>query len=453
MKKLLSGILYTIFFGFAAVLFVSCIILIVKTANRNVRQYNDLEAVMIDDREGTDNGNYTSIDKQVSSASPDGYRNMELNYGYQALDTENKRYLYDRIKNNIYSVSDDKDDNGHYRLARLKIDGEKMSEFDIREVMNAYIYDNPQVFWLENLFGYAYAGEDTIVEFYSVLSAEECEDCIALFNKKIDEIVSAVGKNLSEYEREKTVHDKVLENCVYKKGVESSKDGWQYFSAYGTLVTGEAVCEGYAKSLQIILPKIGIPCLTVRGESNGVLHMWNVVELNNEWYHLDPTWNDNDKDGKIIYEYFNLSTETISKSHTVCQDIASILLSDENEDNLSNVRYNFFVPMCVSTAMNYYTAEGVFIEKFDNETDAMVISAMIKRANNGEIYLPLRFGSEMPYREYIDRLFYKAPYKYYYYIDHANELLDSTHQLSKDSVSVLKNENASTLRIRLKLNE
>ncbi len=453
MKKILSVILYTIFFGFAAVLFVSCIILIVKTANRNVKQYNDLEAVMIDDREGTDNGNYAVIGAEVSSQSPKGYRDIQLKYGYQALDTANKQDLYDRIEKNIYSVSEDMDDNGHYRLARLKIIGEKMSEFDIREVMNAYLYDNPQVFWLENLFGYAYAGEDTIVEFYSELSAEECEDCIALFNKKVDEIVAAVDSGLSEYEREKIVHDKVLDGCVYKKGVESSKDGWQYFSAYGALVTGEAVCEGYAKSMQIILSKVGIPCLTIRGEADGILHMWNVVELNDEWYHLDPTWDDNDKDGKIIYEYFNLSTENISQSHKINQDIMNGLLFAENREKIGTIRYNFFVPMCVSMNMNYYMQEGVQIEKFDTETDQKVINAFVKRVRDGENYFPLRFGTEMSYREYIDKLFYEAPYKYYYYVDHANEILDKQNRISKDSISVLTNENNLTLRIRIRTGE
>ncbi len=447
MKKLLTGLLYTIFFGFAVVLFVSCIILIINTARRTAETPSELKAVVIDARSETES--YEPIHAAVSEGPYEGYRTVELHYGYDALDSQSKRYLYERIGDNIYSVSDDEDGSGHYRLARLRVTGEKLSEFDIREVVNAYIYDNPQVFWLENLFGYAYAGEDTIVEFYSVLSADACKDCIELFNKRVNEIVSSVSSHLSEYERERAVHDRLLEYCRYKTGVEVSSDGWQYFSAYGALVTGEAVCEGYAKSMQILLSKVGIPCLTIRGEADGVLHMWNVVELNNEWYHLDPTWDDNDKDGFIIYEYFNLHAEAIGKNHSINPDLAAVLAESSGEG--TEVRYNFFVPMCTAKEMNYYMAEGILIEQFDAATNDKVISAIVDRVNKGEVYLPLRFGTAMTYAEYIDSLFYRSPYQFYYYVDHANEMLDSEQRIRRDSVSVLKNEAGLTLRIRLKM--
>ena len=445
MKRMLSGILYGMLLGFAVLMFVACIYLIINTARRNNSSYAETDVVKIDETSRNDNAAYNDISAEVSSELPGSYAEIDLKYAYSILDSENKQYLYDKIEENIYSVSEEKDDNGHYRIARLRIEGEHMSEFDIREVINAYIYDNPHIFWVENLFGYAYADEDTIVEFYSVLSADECEDCIKLFNKKIDEIMSSLKSGLTEYEREKILHDKLLDGCRYKKGVESSKDGWQYFSAYGAVVTGEAVCEGYAKSMQILLSKAGIPCLTLKGESNGVSHMWNVVELNNEWYHLDPTWDDNDSDGLIIYEYFNLDNENISRTHKINADIETVLSDSEGE--ILNSRYNFFVPLCTSMNMNYYNKEGILIEKFDSETDKKVIHEMVDKINHEENYLPLKFGDIMKYNEYINMMFYKSPYKYYYYIDHANDMLD--RKISKKNISVLKNENNSVLRIKL----
>ena len=445
MKRMLSGILYGMLLGFAVLMFVACIYLIINTARRNNSSYAETDVVKIDETSKNDNAAYNDISAEVSSELPGSYAEIDLKYAYSILDSENKQYLYDKIEENIYSVSEEKDNNGHYRIARLRIEGEHMSEFDIREVINAYIYDNPHIFWVENLFGYAYADEDTIVEFYSVLSADECEDCIKLFNKKIDEIMSSLKSGLTEYEREKILHDKLLDGCRYKKGVESSKDGWQYFSAYGAVVTGEAVCEGYAKSMQILLSKAGIPCLTLKGESNGVSHMWNVVELNNEWYHLDPTWDDNDSDGLIIYEYFNLDNENISRTHKINADIETVLSDSEGE--ILNSRYNFFVPLCTSMNMNYYNKEGILIEKFDSETDKKVIHEMVDKINHEENYLPLKFGDIMKYNEYINMMFYKSPYKYYYYIDHANDMLD--RKISKKNISVLKNENNSVLRIKL----
>ena len=446
MKKILSGILYGIFFGVTILLLVACIFLIVNTAKRSNINYGDIDAVMIDDKGESDDTEYNNIDMEVSSEMPYGYHAIELKYAYNALDSENKRYLYDKISESVYSVSESADDSGHYRMTRLIVSGERMSEADIREAVNAYIYDNPQIFWLENLFGYAYAEEDTIVEFYSVLSAEECADCISLFNKKVDEMINSLQSELSEYEREKILHDNLLSACKYKSGVESSKDGWQYFSAYGAIVTGEAVCEGYAKAMQILLSKAGIPCFTVRGESDGVSHMWNVVELNNEWYHLDATWDDNDKDGFIIYEYFNLDSDNIKRTHKINADIETIR-SGEKTDIGSKARYNFFVPLCTSMNMNYYNKEGIFINEFDGETDARVINEIVQKVNDGEHYIHIKFGDSFEYSEYVNMMFYQSPYKYYYYIDHANELMNK--ELSKKSISVLKNEKNLSLRVKL----
>ena len=453
MKKIFSGILYAIFFGFAAILFISCILLIINTAKKHNNDYKQLDAVIIDESGENDSTGYETIDTEVSYAALSEYAPVELKYGYNILDSESKRYLYDKIGENIYSVSDKKDDNGHYRIARLRVTGEKLSEFDIREVVNAYIYDNPQIFWLENLFGYAYVGDDTITEFYSVISADECEDCIELFNKKIGEILSGISSGLSGYEREKILHDRLLGRCRYKNGIASSNDGWQYFSAYGAIVTGEAVCEGYAKSMQILLSKAGIPCLTVKGEGDGIFHMWNVVELDDNWYHLDPTWDDNENDSIISYEYFNLDSNNINKNHKISDDIKTVVSSVDSKDTDRNARYNFFVPLCTSMNMNYYNTEGVLIDEFDKETDSRVIKVMTDRAVSGESYLPIRFGSSMKYSEYINKLFYKSPYKYYYYIDHANEKLDDSHKISRDNISVLKNEDNMTLRVKIMFEE
>ena len=121
MKKILSGILYGIFVGTAILLFGACIFLIINTAKRNQISYGDIDAVIIDDKGESDNAEYNNIDMEVSSEMPYGYNTIELKYAYNALDSENKRYLYEKIGESVYSVSESADDSGHYRMARLNI--------------------------------------------------------------------------------------------------------------------------------------------------------------------------------------------------------------------------------------------------------------------------------------------------------------------------------------------
>lgn len=449
MKKIVSSILYVLFFGFAITLVTACIMLIANSAGRTESNLNNIEAVILSGSTDESDGGYEPIDAEVLDKPASHYQLISINYGYAALKDEKKENLYNRIAEGIYSVTNEPDENGRYRTSRIKVKNRHLSEFDIRKVVNAFISDNPEIFWIENLFGYAYDEDDTIVEFYSVLSSDDCEAYIERFNKRIDLILTGLEPGMTEYQREKYLHDKLLRGCVYKAGVATASDGWEYFSSYGAIVSGEAVCEGYAKAMQILLTRAGIPCSTVRGDADGVAHMWNVVELAGEWYHLDPTWNDNDKDGNINYEYFNITTDAILKNHTISDSIDMIIETENSESIDPMSRYNFFVPMCTAKDMNYYYAEGVMINTFDSSIDKALISAIIEKANKSEVYIPIRFGTELSYSEYLNKLFYESPYEFYYCIENANTMLDVDHRVSKDSVSVLKNETTLTLRVKI----
>ena len=448
MKKIVSRLLYLLFFCFSAVLIIACTLLVINTSKSKQESYKHIENIVISGGEEASDDDYKKIDG-LTSVSSDNYEKIVSQDGYNALDTDEKKYLYEKIKENIYSITNEKDENGHYRTARVKVIGSKMSEFEIREVVNAFVYDNPQIFWFENLFGYAYSEDDTIVEFYSVLSSNDCSKYIVRFQNKIDEIMSSLNGEMSEYEREKKIYNTVLENCRYKSGVTDSDDGWTYFSAYGALVEGEAVCEGYAKSIQILLNLAGIPCSTVRGTGDGVAHIWNVVKLGGEWYHLDSTWDDND-DGTVDYEYFNVTTERIEMDHIIDEDINSVLTRNGHTEDVT-IKYNFYVPKCDSLKLNYYTVEGCSLENFDEKSDKEIIDKIVQNIENNNNILPIRFGNKMSYAEYVDKMFYKSPHRFYYYVDSANKRLDDSHKIKKESVSVLKNESNMTIRIKLKL--
>ncbi len=450
MKKAVSNALYVLFFGFAITLVIACIMLVANMSGSDGRSVNDIEAVKLSGSVDEDI-TYEPINKEILSSGVEDYQFVPVRYGLDSLDSDKKKYLYTHLAAAVYSVSNDPDENGRYRISRIKVRNHKFSEFDIREVVNAFINDNPEIFWIENLFGYAYADDDTIVEFYSVLSADECESYIDRFNKRIRELLLGIEKGKSEYAREKLVHDAILKSCTYKTGVKSTGDGWQYFTAYGVVVEGDAVCEGYAKSMQMLLSRVGISSVMIKGDAEGVSHMWNCVELNGEWYHVDPTWDDNDPEGVINYEYFNLTTEKISKNHMICEDLDTVVKADNSDDIDPLVKYNFYVPMCTSNDMNYYYVEGVYIESFDARSDELLTNAIVDRVKRGEVYIPVRFGTELPYADYVAGMFNEAPYKFYYCLENAAAELGGKYKIDMGSVSVLKNEENLTLRIRIKI--
>ena len=79
------------------------------------------------------------------------------------------------------------------------------------------------------------------------------------------------------------------------------------YSAYNLLVENTAVCQGYAEAFWYIMYKLGIDCKLVSSDS--LNHAWNLVKIDNSWYHIDTTWNDPvpDVEGSSHHDFLLLS--------------------------------------------------------------------------------------------------------------------------------------------------
>ena len=444
LRKVLSRILYGVFFGFAITLFVSCVLLIINTLQGS-GHYNNIEAVHIDTESSS--SLYRQVE-EMSLFSGEIEEADDPDYGYRTLMGYDERNVYRQLEQSVYNISDEPDSNGKFTTSRITLSGVHLDEKMIRHALGAFLFDNPQVFWLSNMFGYAHSGDDTIIECYSVCSADDCSAMIDAFSSRIDELLSDLTPEMDVYDREKRIHDRLLDFCTYRDDVKGFSDGWEYFSAYGAIVKGNAVCEGYAKAMQILLNRAGIACCTVRGSADGIEHMWNLVHLDGKWYHLDPTWDDNSD--SICYEYFNTDTVMITQNHTIAEVMSS---SEENKDENAekSESRNYFLPECTSRAMNYYTVEGYRFTGFSDVTDKAMTDFIVSRVQSGETLIPISMTPGVGYEECIDKMFYSTPYRFYHYVDEANERLDSGHKIDRNKIKILKNERFGTLRVRLQV--
>lgn len=58
-------------------------------------------------------------------------------------------------------------------------------------------------------------------------------------------------------------------------------------TAYGALIEGSAVGEGYAMAFKALCDELDIECYVVLGQLDGLRHAWNIVELEYHYYHID----------------------------------------------------------------------------------------------------------------------------------------------------------------------
>jgi hypothetical protein len=85
-------------------------------------------------------------------------------------------------------------------------------------------------------------------------------------------------------------------------------------TAYGALVNGLAVGEGYAMAYKALCDELGLDleCDVVLGTLNGKQHAWNIVKLEDYYYHIDVSGCDTDG----IPSSFLLNDTVMSERYT-----------------------------------------------------------------------------------------------------------------------------------------
>ena len=132
-------------------------------------------------------------------------------------------------------------------------------------------------------------------------------DCLA----KAKEIVRDLNlANLNTYERVAAVNQYLCDNCVYPATEPYIIEA---HTIYGALLQKSAVCEGYARSTQLILSLCDVDSYYVPGDTPAGGHAWNLVEVDGQWYQLDVTWNDTDSNPNM---YFLVTDDYMSLSRT-----------------------------------------------------------------------------------------------------------------------------------------
>lgn len=132
-----------------------------------------------------------------------------------------------------------------------------------------------------------------------------------LLTAKVNEIISACPAG-GEYEKALWLHDYLTNHACYDYKYTS-------YTEVGVLMFGTGVCDSYSRAYNILLDRVGIGHARVESET----HAWNAVQMEGDWYHIDPTWDDPGSatvpvSGRENHEYFGLPTDIISRiSHHV----------------------------------------------------------------------------------------------------------------------------------------
>ncbi len=123
------------------------------------------------------------------------------------------------------------------------------------------------------------------------------EDHILAINDRINEIYNEIiNDSMDTRTKIKTIHDYIISHTKYDaSNQDNNLTNYQSYLAYGVLFEGYATCNGYTDTMALFLEKMQIPnfkIATTPPTKDVEGHVWNAVYLDNQWYHLDLTWDD-----------------------------------------------------------------------------------------------------------------------------------------------------------------
>lgn len=282
-------------------------------------------------------------------------KNEYSNIYYYNLLTDNEKVYYDLL--NEASIQYQNYITGDFAF----------NNDEFNNALYAFTYDWPIYYWWRNGIETSYNNKKFTSTSFE--DGENLEKNVNLIIEKGKEIADKCRDD-NTYKNIKNIHDYVIQMCDY----EDENDG---HNLYGSLINNECVCDGYALAFKYICNESKINCIVVDGQaidkSGLVQHAWNLVELNNKWYGVDTTWDDQtyqNSKNNLVYDY--------------CLTSDKIL----NADHFPNDKYS--LPKCDDASLYYLNVPGKY---YDNYNEEDIKEFLIYWLNNGNTDFYLKFSN------------------------------------------------------------
>ncbi len=226
-------------------------------------------------------------------------------------------------------------------------------------------YPHVSKYWTEYNSGF-----EVVVSYR--MTADEISSMNMASEKAAKEIIAQITPDMDDYEKLKFFHDYLVLNC------ETDRNYAFADTIYGALVEKKALCEGYAKAFAYLCNLAEIENVIVTGETY-VAHMWNMVKLDGNWYHVDVTWDKPDDHLRrafpdvILYQYFMVDDSVIRNTHIIDSSV-------------------FNPPQAFGKADNYFAREGTDISSKDELLTASE-NAILSAVQSGRSSAMVKFDT------------------------------------------------------------
>ncbi len=189
---------------------------------------------------------------------------------------------------------------------------------------------------------------DGIVQTIYIYNSDE--DFVKRYNRTcaaIKSFLSVVDNKMSNLDKIVYAHEYVVKNTTYRNS--NLIDG----SAGGVLGDGYGKCSGYAEAMIVLLHEMDINSYYI--SSTSMNHGWLMVELDGQYYHIDPTW-DNTQPGTndVYYHRFLLRNDTEFETIKASRTHYNWYCSSKTGITSTSTRFTNWFVHDVAGCMYYY---------------------------------------------------------------------------------------------------
>lgn len=174
------------------------------------------------------------------------------------------------------------------------------------EIVNS----TPEFFYISSGIKFSYNKTTGIVSeitFEYTMTKSEITQAKKYFSEQVEAIISKKPTDITkEVDIALWFHDYICLNFAYDADLKVS-------DVYNFLKGGKGICQAYVLLYMELMTRMGISCSYVT--STQMKHIWNTVNIDAQWYHVDLTWDDAlpDTPGRARHDTFLCSDSALKK--------------------------------------------------------------------------------------------------------------------------------------------
>ena len=288
-------------------------------------------------------GDGTQLGTVITPAQTNPDIDIENAPGFNSL-TALRDYLNENRLNDVFQFS--------FRYSGAEeLTGQHLAQMTATCYISYYIVDDTYCVTLMN-----YSGDRIADAYKSGDSSDLNADERLAMDQAVAMVEEAKALTQDQWELELLLHDMLCQRITYLDAdsqVNDPNNLPRHLTVVGALVDGKANCQGYADAFYTVATIAGFTVDRMSVESPDDLHMVNTVLLDDQWYVVDVTYDDNDTTGVPNYRLFNAGLDMVSE----------YTWPPENEVH----------PLAqVSSLQYYYHHKGIYYESIEDMAESMV---------------------------------------------------------------------------------